>query len=625
MTRTNSSQSDQLGVERSVERSRSSKRSRRRKRRKFFGQVVDRVWQVLIMPIKLLFLPTSLVEMFYFRGSKIGRQRVVKSIRQRIKYGWKEALWMPYRLISKGFKRRNLKDLLFLLPSVAAVGLVCFVGFQISVYSQRIQDRYSFGAREALLSGNLDLASTYFRRLFDRSSLSAAESLQWVTVLRAAGEYDRADRLLARLAPDDGQGYPAAHGMRAIELAGNVDGRRTFGDRSIGEEVNLDIAWIQPPDSDKIDQAIEQLRTHLRSANEDDPRVHLAWAKYWLCQRDIEAACDRIKLATESHELSAQAVHLIDRRLNAEHLEQDEWQQLVEVKQNLLADAKKLFESKLKVDPLDHHTRIQLAATMVSQGKLQAAKDCLREGIEFQADPSLRRGLADVFVLEYRAETLEAKQAAQPYPVEESLQERVIKLKAAISADSNYMLPYACLAKLLSGSKHGDDLSSLSSQQTVGVFQWLITSDRPTALDHIGLASLYWRQGKRDLADWHLDQAWAIDPQVSEQAHRLATAFAFFSEQPDLAWARKLVDRALLNRPDSSDVLLSHGRILLEQGEPELAVRQLNRSLAESSFPEEVHEALEVGYVKLGDLALAYKHSGLAEAARTRRIVSDWK
>ena len=625
MTRTKSSQSDQLGVERSVERSRSSKRSRRRKRRKFFGQVVDRVWQVLIMPIKLLFLPTSLVEMFYFRGSKIGRQRVVKSIRQRIKYGWKEALWMPYRLISKGFKRRNLKDLLFLLPSVAAVGLVCFVGFQISVYSQRIQDRYSFGAREALLSGNLDLASTYFRRLFDRSSLSAAESLQWVTVLRAAGEYDRADRLLARLAPDDGQGYPAAHGMRAIELAGNVDGRRTFGDRSIGEEVNLDIAWIQPPDSDKIDQAIEQLRTHLRSANEDDPRVHLAWAKYWLCQRDIEAACDRIKLATESHELSAQAVHLIDRRLNAEHLEQDEWQQLVEVKQNLLADAKKLFESKLKVDPLDHHTRIQLAATMVSQGKLQAAKDCLREGIEFQADPSLRRGLADVFVLEYRAETLEAKQAAQPYPVEESLQERVIKLKAAISADSNYMLPYACLAKLLSGSKHGDDLSSLSSQQTVGVFQWLITSDRPTALDHIGLASLYWRQGKRDLADWHLDQAWAIDPQVSEQAHRLATAFAFFSEQPDLAWARKLVDRALLNRPDSSDVLLSHGRILLEQGEPELAVRQLNRSLAESSFPEEVHEALEVGYVKLGDLALAYKHSGLAEAARTRRIVSDWK
>ena len=111
---------------------------------------------------------------------------------------------------------------------------------------------------------------------------------------------------------------------------------------------------------------------------------------------------------------------------------------------------------------------------------------------------------------------------------------------------------------------------------------------------------------------------------MSEKAHRLATAFAFFSEQPNLPWARKLVDRSLFDRPESSEVLLAQGRILLEQGEPELAIRQLNRSLAESSFPEEVHEALEMGYLKLGNLSLAYKHSGLAEAARTRRIVSSW-
>ena len=628
MTRTKSSQSDQLDVERSrsAERSCSSKRSRRRKRRKFFGQIMAWVWQVLIAPIKLLFLPTSLVEMFYFRGRKTGRRRGIKSTGQRIKYGWKETLRLPYRLISKGFRRRNLKDLLFLLPSMVAVGFVCFVGFQLSVHHQRIQDRYSSGAREALLSGNLDLASTYFRRLFDRSSLSAAESLQWVTVLRAAGEYGRADRLLARLAPDDGQGYPAAHAMRAIELAGSVDGRWTFGDLGVGEKINLDIAWIQSPDSGKIDRAIEQLRTHLRSANEDDPRVHLAWAKYWLCQRDIETACERIKLATESHELSAQAVHLIDRRLSAEHLEEYEREQLVEVKQNLLVEARELFEGNLKLDPLNHHARIQLAATMVGQGKRQAAKDCLREGIVFQADPSLRRGLADVFVLEYRAETLEVEQTAQPHSPAESLRKRVNQLKAAISADPNYMLPYACLAKLLSdGQGDADELGSLGSQPVVGVFQWLITSDQPAALDHIGLASLHWRQGNRDLAQWHLDQAWAIDSRVSEKAHRLATAFAFFAEKPDLSWARKLVDRALLNRPESSEILLSQGRILLEQGQAELAVQQLNRSLSEASFPEEVHEALEVGYVKLGNLNLAYKHSGLAEAARTRRIVSGWK
>ena len=623
MTRTHSSKSDHLGVERSAGGSRSIQRSRQRRRRKFFSKIADTVWQVLIAPIKLLFLPTCLIELFYFSGIKTGRRRGVRSAGQRIRYGWKESLRLPYRLISKGFKRQNLKDLAFLLPSVAAVGLVCFVGFQLSANDQRIQDRYSAGAREALLSGNLDLASTYFRRLFDRSSLSATESLQWVVVLRAAGEYDRADRLLAMLAPDDGQGCPAAHAMRAIELAGHVDGRRTFGDRNVGEEVNLDIAWIQPPDSSKVDRAIEQLRTHLRSASEGDPRIHLAWAKYWLCQRDIEAACERIRQATQSHELSAEAVHLIDRRLEAEHLERQEWGQLVESKERLLAEAKELFEGKLKLDPLDHHARIQLAATMVSQGNLQPAKACLREGIVFHADPSLRRGLADVFVLEYRAKTLEeGRQKAEQ--IEEILRERVIKLKAAIEADSSYMLPYACLAKLLSGQVDADADFAIG-HSAVGVFQWLVTSDSPSALDHIGLASLYWRQGERDRADWHLDQAWAIDPQVGEKAHRLAAAFVFFSESPDLPWARNLVDRALLSCPDSAEVLLSHGRVLLEQGEAELAVRQLNRSLEKSRFPEEVHEALEVGYVKLGDLLLAHKHSGLAEAARTRRIVSKWK
>lgn len=597
---------------------------------------------MLTAPVKLLFMPAGLVELFYFRGQKTGRRRGVKTVRQRVEYGLKDVLRLPYRLISKGFKRRRLKDLAFLLPALVAFGLVCFIGFQLSIHSQKIQDRYSNGARQALLNGNLDLASTYFRRILDRSSLSAPQSLQWVTVLRAAGEYDQADQLLIRLAPDVGHGYPAAHAKRAIELAGTVDGRRTLGDRKFGQEVDLDIAWVQSPNSSKVDRAIKQLRTHLRSANEEDPRIHLAWAKYWLCQRDVEAACERIELANQSHELSLQAVHLIQRRLEAEHLERQEYEQLVDAKRRTLSAARDQFEGKLEIDPLDHRARIQLAAILVSEGNLQQAKDCLRNGIVLQADPSLRRGLADVFVIEYQAKTSAgggseslSEQPIDDGTLQESLLGRVSKLKAAIEADQGYMLPYVCLAKLLDGQTESGEASldgerALIGQQTLGVFQWLVTSDNPSALDHIGLATLYWQQGRRDLADWHLDQAWAIDPVVGDKAHRLATAFAFFSEDSDLPWARKLVDRALLVSAKSqevqlSEVLLAQGRILLEQGEAELAVQQLNRSLSNSSFPEEVHEALEVGYAKLGDLAQASKHSGLARAARTRRLVTDWQ
>ena len=638
------SQSDQPAGERQPSsrlRTSSQRRRSKRKRQELFSRIQAGVWGFLIAPIKLLFLPTGLVELFYFRGQKTGRRRGVKSLRQRVKYSSKEALRLPYRLISTGFKRRNLKDLIFLLPALLAFGLVCFVGFELSVHNQKIQDRYNQGAHEALLSGDLDLASTYFRRILDRSSLSAPQSLQWVTVLRAAGEYDQADQLLTRLAPDVGHGYPAAHAKRAIELAGAVDGRRTFGDRKLDQSIDLDIAWVQSPNSSKIDHAIDQLRTHLRSANEEDPRIHLAWAKYWLCQRDVEAACQRIERANKSHELALEAVHLIERRLNAEHLEEGEREQLIVAKRRTLSAARKQFERKLELDALDHRARIQLAAILVRADNLQEAKECLRKGIVLEADPSLRRGLADVFVIEYRANTsvgvgqdLQLDSQTDDGILQESLQARVSKLKAAIEADPNYMLPYVCLAKLLDGRqdngevRFGDEQASFG-QQALRVFQRLITSDQPSALDHIGLASIYWQQGQRDLADWHLDQAWAIDPAVGKQAHRLATAFAFFSEDPDLPWARKLVDRALLISGESqevqlSEVLLAQGRILLEQGEVELAVQQLNRSLEESSFPEEVHEALEVGYAKLGNLSMAYKHSGLARAARTRRIVTGW-
>ena len=631
MPRTQPSHSDHIKSRRLTEQARPSKRWRKYKRRKFFGRIQDICWGVLIAPIKLLFVPANLIELFYFRGHKTGRRRV-KSVPQRIKYGLKESLRLPYRLISKGFKRRNLKDLLFLLPAVATGGLVCFVGFQLSVQSQRIQDRYNSGARQALLSGNLDLASTYFRRIIDRSSLSAPQSLQWVTVLRAAGENDPADRLLAQLAPDDKQGYPAAHAMRAIELAKSIDSQWAFGNRNVGQEVNLDITWIPSPDSDKVDQAIKQLKTHLQNANEDDPRIHLAWAKYWLCQRDIDAACKRIKLATKSHHLVTEAVHFIDRHLSTEHLEQQEWQQLDKAKNSLLNNAREMLEGKLKVNPLDHLARIQLAATLVNQGNYDLARGCLRQGIAFQPNPSLQRGLADVFVLEYQSKpSAETQRSIQS--TKELFRNRVGKLKAAIEADPSYLLPYACFAKLLCEQADSADNtdSSISrtqtkvSEQQVDLFQRLVTSDRPSPLDHIGLASLYWRQGNRDLADWHLDQAWLLDPLVGEKAHRLATAYVFFSGTPDLPWARNLVDRALLKCPNASEVLLSQGRILLEQGEVELAVQQLNRSLVEAKFPEEVHNALEIGYVRLGNLELAYKHSSLAKSARARQIILDWK
>lgn len=116
-----------------------------------------------------------------------------------------------------------------------------------------------------------------------------------------------------------------------------------------------------------------------------------------------------------------------------------------------------------------------------------------------------------------------------------------------------------------------------------------------------------------------------MGPSFDQITHRFASAYAFFSETPDLVWARKLVDRSLQQSPDDPAVLLSHGRILLEQGEAELGVEQLLRSLKGAELPEEVHVAIEAGYMRMGDLELASKHGRLANAAKTRRLVNGLK
>ena len=135
---------------------------------------------------------------------------------------------------------------------------------------------------------------------------------------------------------------------------------------------------------------------------------------------------------------------MIDRSLNAEHLTKQERKQLLETKISLLANSQKILESKLKANPLDHRSRIQLAATMVNQGNIRLAKDCLKKGIAFVADPLLQRGLADILVLEYRSTTL-TETALKPQSPDELLRNQINQLKAAIEADPTYALPYACL------------------------------------------------------------------------------------------------------------------------------------------------------------------------------------
>ncbi len=611
-------------------RRRSKHRSRRRARRELERKIrgpVQLIWSLILLPIKMLFLPARLIDVFYFRGLKTRRRRRRRhrtgSARRRARSWWKEATALPYRLVSTALHRRRRGELFYLIPALLAVGFVGYVSCQLSLHNQRIESRYNEGARRALLDGNLTLANTYFGRLFERSSLSDAQRLQWVAVLRSAGEMKRAELLLTDLAPRQSGGYSYAHTVRAIELAARIDVSRRHGDGELGQDL-LDGAWVKSPDLKDIDDRVEALRNHLRFANEEDPRIHLAWAKYWFYCGNVENACQRLEQAKQSKTLFLEVVRAASDRMVAGQLSDVELNRLDRLTQETLDEARNEFGKQVNIDPLNHRARIQLAATLVNQSKFELAKQTLVNGLSFHADPALRRGLADVFVIEYKdAQSNETDSANRSM-----LELRVNQLKSAIAADPDYLLPYVCLAELLAAEDHGSIQLSKSFDQALAedslaieTFRWLITSDEPAAIDHLGLATLHWHRGETDRAERHLEQAWAIQADFAQVAHRFAVAYAFFSDQPDLTWARKLIDRSLRRSPSDPGVLLSHGRILLEQGEFELAVEQLLRAVSGAKLPEEVHDALEAGYLRMGNFELAAKHGQLAVAAKTRRLV----
>jgi Tfp pilus assembly protein PilF len=586
------------------------------------------IWAFLLIPVKLLFLPTKLIGVFYFRGLRSGnRKRRPKSLRDRAKFWWADAVKLPYRLVTTALHRSRRGELVYLIPAMVAVMFVGYVSFQLSVHSQNIQTLYNQGARQALLEGNLTLANTYFGRLFERSSLSDAQLLQWVAVLRSAGQTQRAEHLLEELAPSEGRGYPEAHAVRALEIAAKIDAWRSAGDGQLKRE-SLDVAWVKSPDLVDVDQSLVQLRNHLQFANDDDPRMHLAWAKYWFCRGDIVEACQRLELAKRSREMLLEVAKTASQRLDSHKLADSDFEMLDAIRRSSLDEARAVYENQLNADPLNHKARIQLAAALVKQASFKLAKQTLQTGIDFQADPELRRGLADVFVIEYQNDQAFSAERLN----RQQLEFRVAQLKQAIAADPDYLLPYVCLAKLLTEKDQPDVAFSKSLESkkadedvTIQTYRWLVTSDQPSAIDHLGLATLHWQRGDSIGAELHLDQAWAISPDFAGIAHRFAIAIAFFSKRPNLQWARKLVDRSLENRADDPAVLLSHGRILLEQGEVELAVDQLLRALENSNYPEEVHEALQAGYVRMGNLVLAEEHARQARVARTRRAVRAFK
>ena len=113
-------------------------------------------------------------------------------------------------------------------------------------------------------------------------------------------------------------------------------------------------------------------------------------------------------------------------------------------------------------------------------------------------------------------------------------------------------------------------------------------------------------------SDWHLGQAWRIDPQFGSKAYRLGLGFAKSKTSPDSDWALTLNREAVKNAPEEPAYQESLAEIHLIRKEYKAAIKILEEVLEKSDNSTGVHERLAYAYREIGEYVQSDAHARLA-------------
>ena len=552
----------------------SSKRRRSRRRRwtlrsvkHVIERMVEKTGNVLVAPIKILFkLPSSLIGLFHERGvhvensSRRKHRKRTNAVNKVLSFPIK-ILLLPATLFTLAVRRRKQKELLFLIPALSVLLLLGFVWYQNAFRSSALQQKYLARTRRAVDSNDLILARTYFARILqDEENLTDAQSLHWSIILGRTGEREKAEQILDRLAPDNRVGYEPGHRTKAINLVSKYQ-----------------------EDSQPLDT--EQLKFHLENSGTPDSEIKQAWAAYYEVCGQPEKAIQLLNEAAESYP----ALYLSVAKL-AERTKQDE------VREDALTNARLEFKRRLVSQPLDISSRVMLARVLLEMENYAEAQRVLQVGLRLQPSPVLKRSLSNLYVILYEKGV-----------VKNEIELQVGLLKQAINADLESPAPYERLVQMTQLNSTGSNFDELESK-----FQEILSGLNSSAIDHVNLAHLYHQKSDPDQANWHLGQAWRIDPQFGSKAYRLGLGFAKSKTNADSDWALILNQEAIKNAPKEPAYKESLAEIYLIRKEFGDAIKTLESVLDQSDNSTGVHERLAYAYREIGEFGKSDMHARLA-------------
>lgn len=473
-----------------------------------------------------------------------------------------------------GGRRRSLADLLWGIPAV-----VTFLGVGGLTAAGNAKQKasgfnYLRAGQEQIALGNQSAAQQYLQKAIATKGID--EKLGVFNLARsyeAEKNFERADALMASVAPVGSIGQPSAHRYMAIRFDQNMD--------QIQQVVDME-AW----------------RWHLSHADEpNSPLLQKAWGDYYMAMGDEEEAIKHFVIAAESDPQYLFQVAELELRLN-------NIQKVV----STMTSAKARLKTKMEENQEDIDTRILYASSLFHLGELPEAERLMRETLQSGKLSELQETKCKLFLSAVFVKMYNFYQRETGLKTPNEAAQGFLYLQSALESAPDS--PVA-LVHLVEFARTSPERTTVARE----ALRKLISQGNASAMAHFALGTIESLAGNDDLALLNMRQGLAIDPKLAVLANNVA-AMISEKQDADLPSALQLANQAIDTSPKVHDYFDTRAGIHVKMNNLADAAIDYQRALELAPDPRPYQLKLAELYDKMGDkeLAAQYRESAKVES-----------
>lgn len=532
-----------------------------------FRVYLEVVWSVLLFPFRLLMFPFNKksLNLFHDKGVETPDRKRKRTFGENVGRFVRWQVLLPFKFLTKirrWFKKKNRWDLIYLTPALITISFMTFVFGFVYLKADTIKNRYRLGANTAIQNRDFAVAKPYFQRLIADQKPAPTEMFHWARILAETGEEQRAAELIDELAPDFKTGFRQAHRMKALHLIRKLQASKA--------------TKVQDP------LILQRIKWHLDHCSDQSAEISEAWGMYHLAMRQPDQAIHYFARTAKQHPKHYVFIAELQRGVGK-----------TDAANSAMESARQGYRNMLDRSPFHHQVRVALADVLLRQGKVNESKQLLLEGVDLKPDPFIKRSSANFLVMQFDR----ARRA------NEDIGEQLLYLSDAIKIDPNYEEIYKRLAAIYMESKESKD--RLAAME--GSLRQVVQKEKPNSLAHFVLGCVFWQQGNKEQAEFHIEQAYKLNKQTPRIANNLAWVLAH-ADPPDSDRALSLLKSAVRQEPENPVIRETYGSILIKLSNYEAAATELTAALSNATNKREVHRKLSIVYEKLGQDEQARLH-----------------